>query len=338
MILATDDDEPGHVLRDELAVRLGPERCAWIDYKGYGKDTNDLLRRFGAKGLMRLFELAKPYVNNNLAPFSDLPKMREVPIYEIGMRKLGRDHLKLRRPSLVVLSGPPGHGKTQFATCLAATLALKHGLKGALFTFEDDGDRIQSDLISHAIFEGKMSGDEAEKWTNEKFIFCGPQMDPNEDRDLVWLEKEVRAAAIHYQCAWLLIDPWNEVEHMWGRNEGVSTYLNKALKHLKALARRYNLVLFIVTHPDKASGKTQKTIDDWSLYDIDGGAAWNNKADHGIILFRDDQLAENECFVKVCKSKFHLTMGKPGTVLMRFDPKSASYDESPNEAMRQKGG
>ena len=79
-----------------------------------------------------------------------------------------------------------------------------------------------------------------------------------------------------------------------------------------------------MAHPH-ASGGQQAEISEWSLYAISGGAVWNNKADHGIIVLRPDKDVPFS-FVKVAKSKRHAIMGRPGTVRMRFNPLTATYE------------
>lgn len=330
IFLAVDADEAGTILRDELAIRFGPERCSWTDYHGHGKDANDILKRWGPKGLVRIFDTAKPYTHNALTRFQDLPSTAALRTYEIGMGPLGEHHLKLRAPSLVVLTGPPGHGKTQFATVLGATLAARYNLRGAVMSFEDDASRIFGDLCNFYRGEtGCVDAADQAAWVNDMFLFTGPHNDPHEERGLDWLNAQMESAAVHYNCRWVIIDPWNEIEHMFSKGESIAVYLNRALRHLKTLARRYNMIVFLCAHPDKSAGRSHIDINQWSLYDIDGGAAWNNKADHGIVVFREeDDKKFSDAWIKVCKSKVHSTMGKPGMVLMSYNPAMACYQLS----------
>ena len=62
-----------------------------------------------------------------------------------------------------------------------------------------------------------------------------------------------------------------------------ATYLNRALKYIKRLARRFQITIIIVAHPTKEGGKVT-SLAEASLYDINGGAVWNNKADLGVIV------------------------------------------------------
>jgi integrase-like protein len=120
-------------------------------------------------------------------------------------------------------------------------------------------------------------------------------------------------------------DPWNEVDHMFSRGETEAIYLNRAVRELKQLARRLQIILVIVVHPHVAGG--QKHIEEASLYDVNGGAVWKNKADHGIICWRETPTAATTV-IKVDKSKNHDLLGRPGAFKMQFRPALATYEWS----------
>ncbi|WCJ24367.1 nucleic acid binding nucleic acid binding [Euphorbia peplus] len=66
IVLATDGDVPGQALAEELARRLGKERC-WVvrwpkkDESSYFKDANEVLRYLGANALKQVIETAELY-------------------------------------------------------------------------------------------------------------------------------------------------------------------------------------------------------------------------------------------------------------------------------------
>ncbi len=60
-----------------------------------------------------------------------------------------------------------------------------------------------------------------------------------------------------------------------------------------------------------------------STYDAAGSAAYKNKADHGIIIYRPE--GSKETLVKVDKCKNHRTMGIPGIVRMMYDPGTSEF-------------
>src|SRR5262249_10351551 len=156
--------------------------------------------------------------------------------------------------------------------------------------------------------------------------------------DLEWLKDVIDEAATRHDCRWVLIDPWNEVEHLWGRQDTEATYLNRALRQLKRLARRYRIAIIIVAHPTKEGGKS-KTLGDADLYDINGGAVWNNKADVGVVVWCDGEPAKTLARdIKVAKSKDFKTFGRPGVVEMTFNPARMTFSCRPNDWQVVGGG
>ena len=160
--------------------------------------------------------------------------------------------------------------------------------------------------------------------TGSQFRTIAPSEDLEADYDLKWLDAVIEEAVTRHDCRGVLVDPWNEIEHLWGKQDTEATYLNRALKHLKRLARRFQIFVVIVAHPTAAGGRVA-SIDEANLYDINGGAVWNNKADVGVIVWADD-VALPERHIRVAKSKDYQRMGRPGIVRMRFAPERASFD------------
>jgi twinkle protein len=337
IILATDDDKAGRVLREELAIRLGRDRCWYVTYPQGCKDANDVLQKFGDQRgveiLMNMIAEARPLVPSRLVKFSEIPIIKREAVIS-GWPELN-PHLRIVRPELMVITGPPGDGKTQLATALGCNLAYHHNWPGAILQFEDDVERNREDLIRY--WCGKhgitLSIDrrptEAEKaqagqWIDRMFRTISPNENIDDVAiDLEWLRSNIREAATRHGSRWVLIDPWNEIEHAFAKGQTEAQYLNDAIRGLKRLARRYQILIMIVAHPHAAGGQTTD-IADWSLYNIAGGAVWNNKADHGIVVLRTDK-DDPVSFVKVCKSKRHSIMGRPGVVRMRFNPLVANY-------------
>src|SRR5262249_25618493 len=143
IILATDDDSAGQVLREELATRLGRDRCWYVIYPEGCKDANEVLQKYGEEHgcelLQDMIVNAKPLVPSKLVKFSEIPEVQRK-AYRAGWHEL-EDHLKIVRPEFMVITGPPGDGKSQFALSLGANLAYFHEWPGAVIQFEDDVER-----------------------------------------------------------------------------------------------------------------------------------------------------------------------------------------------------
>lgn len=340
-ILATDDDKAGRVLRDELSIRLGRSKCWWIKYpqevfEFYGterrcKDSNEVKVKLGDDALMDMLADAMPMVPSSLVKFSDIPETVKK-AYSTGWSELD-PFMRLVRPELVVITGSPGSGKSQWALALCANLAWQFNMPGAIMQFEDDVERNRADLTRYAI--NKLGGNlqsapdlqDAKAWMDRYFRVVPPPEfsgldDSGDPQNVKWLRSELELAAQQFGAKWALLDPWNELEHLFDRGETEAQYLNRAVRELKRLARRLQMILIIVVHPHAAGG--QRGIDEASLYDIAGGAVWANKADHGIIIARDDEAT----FIKVAKSKNHGLMGKPGAFKMHYRRTIANYEFS----------
>jgi twinkle protein len=312
IILATDGDEKGTLLRDELAIRIGESRCWYVTYPDRCKDANDVLREYGAETLARVIKNAKPMRPGYLVKPSELPPRERLVSYSTGWAELDR-RIMIVRPELFVVTGIPGHGKSEWTRSLMFRLAKAHGWRSAFFTPEDPHERLTRAMkrFARAHFPDKNPSD----WMDEHFRISHPPLDAKITLQMVLDEMET--AALQHDCHAFVLDPWNEISHARG-GRADTEYIEEALVDLKRKARRLKLFLLIVAHPRKVEeGKP-------TLYHISGSANWKNKCDHGVIIYRS---TPDDDFVQVIeeKTKDHETMGTPGTAWMTYDRTTADY-------------
>lgn len=323
IILATDGDAPGDVLRGELAVRLGRDRCWFVTYPEGCKDANDVLVKFGDEGLADLVANAKPMVPSRLVSFGDIPDLDNGPSYKTGWP--GMDpHMVMYPGTLTIVTGPPNHGKSTWAMGLVGNLAYDHGIKGTFLQFEDNPARNRDDLVRY--YKSRKGGtdamatipqSEALAWVNRMFKTISPFEDQNDvSFNLDWLIAMIREAATRHGHKWLIIDPWNEVEHVFGKGMREDQYITHALLTLKKAARRYKIMLIIVAHPNNF-GMKKENVEEMTLSDVNGGSPWRAKADLGVVVFMPDK-DKSMRHIKIDKSKDWSKYGKPGTVSMSF--------------------
>ena len=327
VILAVDNDKKGAVLREELAVRLDRSKCYHVTYPDGCKDANDVLRQHGPAALALAIEDAKPLVPDRLIPLGDVPDASNGELFSCGLKGLDEGlEFGFLPPELCVITGEPGSGKSELAVIIGAHLAHMHKLPGAILQFEDRSKRVQETLVRYALDrrpDGVTERSSARAWVSKWFRAIEPEQSLDVDYDFDWLKDTLREARTRHGCRWVILDPWNELDHIWDRSQTEAAYTNDALRKLKRIARSLNLILMVVVHPSKEGGR-QKEITEKDLYGIAGAAAWANKADHGIIVHRPDQ-AKAEVYVKVAKSKDHKTMGKVGIVRMSYVPDRSFY-------------
>ena len=317
--LLTDGDGPGKVLAAELAIRLGRNKCFIPDYPPGTKDANDIKLEYGAERLVEVIRTAKPLVPPRLTRFDDIADVTYEPGLSSGVEALDGS-LLLTFPELVTMTGVPGAGKSQWVLWYVCQMARIHGVRTAMLQLEDNPHRNKQDIGNYA---QAWKQDPAE-FRSRYFMTLVPDHARSEDEDMTlgWLEDTIREAACNHGCKIVVLDPWNEIEHHFGRNMTETQYTSDALRRLKRLARQYQITIVVVAHPTK--GIVDKSISDLSMYDVAGSSNWANKSDHGIIIYREECSAETQ--IKISKSKDHSRMGRPGIVTMRFNPHTSTFE------------
>jgi len=172
IILATDGDKPGRILAQELAIRLGVERCWLVEYPDGCKDTNDVLVKHGHEAVSSLLETAKSMWETELISVSDIPKNPLSVAHSTGWTGLDK-HLSITPPELMIVTGQPNAGKSQWAWALGCQMARIHDWKVAVIQFEDGIDRIRDTLTRYARSWAQQIADPAE-FVRNRFLMPIP--------------------------------------------------------------------------------------------------------------------------------------------------------------------
>jgi twinkle protein len=325
IILCTDNDGPGINLMNDLAVRLGKARCKWVVYPKGCKDLNDALRLYGAKGVTETLKRARWVRVDGIYRMSELPPISSAAAHDCGMAELGR-HYKLRLGDFAVVTGIPGHGKTCFVTDLCCRMVQAHGWDTAFAAFETqpqiDHRRMLSTWLhrKHPNWQSQAEKAEAATWIDQHFSFICPSDD--DDATLPWLLEKAAASVVRHGVRIVVVDPWNEMDHM--RPDGVSLteYTGIAIKEFRRFAKKYQVHLIVVAHPTKLQKEKDGSVPMPSMYDISDSAHWANKADVGVIVHRKDEIST---IIRVAKSRYHDEIGVPGQFEAQFVREQGRY-------------
>lgn len=334
IIIATDADEPGQRLAEELVRRLDRVRCLWITYPVDCKDMNEVLVEHGASAVVSVIANAKPYPVSGLYRLSEIPDEPEIQAMSTGWHRLD-PLLKVYTPALMVVTGFAGQGKSTWTEQLVAQLARDYGWVCAIASFEmrirpSITDTLGTVLLDKPRWITSPLGDREEVWTvhnhayvdawiERQFVFIGPDPQNDEqDHSLEWLIETAEAAVIRHGSRVLLIDPWNEIDHLREKGESGSDYVGRAIRALKRFSKKFGVLVIVVAHPTKsAMGKTPEHV---SLYDISDSAHFANKADIGVVVARmGNPETDNEAAVIVKKIRYQPETGKPGQRMFAFD-------------------
>lgn len=323
VILATDGDGPGTNLMHDLALRLGRARCKWVKYPKGCKDLNDAFRLYGERGVTETIRRAQWVKVAGLYRMSELPPVIEPEANPIGIIGL-EAHYKVRLGDLAVITGIPGHGKTTLVNEVAGRLALK-GWGVCFASFEQrpqtDHRRALRTFYSgrRVIHQHEIEIQSADRWIDQQFSFIVP--DEDEDASLDWVLEAAAASIIQHGAKLLVIDPWNEMDHVRPADTTLTEYTGLAIKRLKKFAKKFWVHVIVVAHPAKmARGKDGK-IPVPSLYDISDSAHWHNKPDVGLIVHRMD---ETTTMIRAEKVRYE-AIGVRGDVFGSFNVETARY-------------
>lgn len=324
VILAFDDDEIGHSLLENVSNFLGKARCKWLKYPKGCKDLNDALRLYGEKGVQETLRRAQWVSVNGTYKMEDLPPVPQRKSMTAGMGKIDA-HIKIRLGDFSVVTGVPGHGKTTFLNDLINRIICKYHLKVCFASFEQppQTDHLRSLRTWYASKLVKnMSAEEiaaADKWVNENYLFIVPS--DEDEVTMEWLIERMATVVIRHGVKIIVIDPWNEIDHRRPQGVTLTEYVGKAIRHLKAFAKRFGVHVMVVAHPAKMQRDKSGKYPVPTLYDISDSSHWANKADLGIVVHR----GEDGDTINTVKSRHHTEIGNVGTVDVKFDIETGRY-------------
>lgn len=329
VILAVDGDENGAALLHDLSTLLGRFRCKFVTYpkarsperrgRDRLKDLNEVLEEYGSKGVVETLARAQWLKVDGVYHMSELPPLPPARIYDIGFPAFG-EHYKMRLGDLAVITGIPTMGKTTFVQDLCCRVSYAHGIRVAWASFEQAPQRDHRRAFRTWFTERKEAQQspqeiaEADAWVDRNHLFLVPNED--EDVTLDWLLEKMEVAVTRHECKVVVIDPWNEMDHVWDfRAETETQYIAKAIKMLKRFARAFHVHVIVVAHPVKMQKGENGLYPMPNLYDISGSSHWYNKPDIGIVVHRK---SADDTIVKTAKSRYHEIIGRPGMVTMQF--------------------
>ena len=339
-ILAGDMDDPGMVLREELARRLGRHRCWTVDWPEGCKDANDTLRQRGPEGVRAAINAAQPYPIEGLQTIrpGTLTALRHRPppmVLTTGSRATD-EVIKLPGDGrLIVVTGMPNGGKSSWLIFVSVHLMAHHNRRFVVFSPEmQPWEHYVAQCAS--VWHGRpfwpqpadsglasLSDEEivaAEMWLSRRMTMIVSDAEAQAPT-LDWIMDKARMAILQQGCTDLIIDPWNEIEQ--DRKGSTETeYVGRSLQRLRSFANRHGCNVWIIAHPTKLRPPNPgEKIPAPGLYDVSGGANWANKADMGLCVHRTEFNTE----IHMLKSRFFRWGTKGSTAKLDFEPRTGRY-------------
>jgi twinkle protein len=353
-VIAVDNDGPGKLLEDELARRLGREKCWRVEWPEGKKDANEVLVRFGAEGIRWAIEHADPFPIEGV--FTTLGESSKVYAlyrhgfergHETGWKSVDR-HYTVRAGEFTVVTGIPGHGKSNWLDALMVNLAKLHGWSFALFSpenqpLEDHIARMIEKWIGMPFSPGptpRMSEADVQRgleWADRHFAWILPNNEHQWEID--WILERARELVFRRGIRGLVIDPWNELEPQRKHGETETDYVSRVLRATRQFARQHGIHVWMVVHPAKLQRQESGRYPVPTLYDCAGSAHWRNKADNGICIWRDLSDPDTRAVrVYIQKIRFR-QIGRLGDVTLYYDLPTGLYretQEQPEDAAQER--
>jgi len=323
VFIATDNDENGENLSNELARRIGVEKCFRLDLSPY-KDANEQFCKTGKLDLSRFkpFPITGVYsVSDHWDSFLNLIKNG----FPVGWKPRGElgKLISFFPGYTTVITGIPGHGKSEIMDQVLIQLAIDYNLRGGFFTPENWPTELHilklvEKLIGKSAFKStSMELDKARAFLNDRMFWIYP----DEGYSLETVLEKIRQAVLKYGIQWYVIDPWNKLEH----HDDSTNYVSRCLDLISNFNKKNGTHAFLVAHPTKMKfNHDEGKYDVPGLYDISGSANFFNKADIGLSMYREQEEHRNTLYVQKVKFKF---WGSPGKIGYNWDVNNGRYTE-----------
>lgn len=342
IILATDNDEAGMILREALSKRLGKSRCFKIDFKDV-KDANDYLIKYGPDELSKLIDrenlIEYPIrgvldINDFWSGVVDYSKNGLSKGVVTGLYREFDNLMSFTGGKFCVVTGAPNSGKTPFIDQVAISLSINHGWKWAVVSMESKPiEMYASSLVEKIIGKPMKKGQDygeiemnmARRFFEEHihFIEANPYNDEKDTLDFIL--STIEDLASRKGINGFIIDPWNKIEHEYRKGENETNYVSRALDQIIRTCQKFDLFGFLIAHPTKLEKDKTGTYKAPTLYDVSGSSNFYNKPDWGITVHRNKLTSFTE--VHVTKAKWR-HLGELGQFTLKYNPVNGRLGES----------
>lgn len=297
VILAGDMDDAGERMMDEIARRVGKERCFRARWPEGMKDCNETLVKGGKEAVEQAIADAEPLPYSGIISFSSVSNSLwklygegMPPGHSTGITVL--DKIYTVDPGMMtVVTGSPNAGKTTFLDGLMVNIAEMSDWHFGVCSMENkDLDVHKANIIAKRVrkpfgqgFRERMTSEElarAEEWVDEHFDVIRPS-----EPTIKAILDAGKALVYRTGIEGMVIDPWNRIYHD-GSMISVD-YISDALARISDFANRFRVHVWLVAHPKNLVKGPSGQYPVVTGYDISGGATFFNMADYILSLWRD---------------------------------------------------
>jgi twinkle protein len=339
IILFTDGDEAGYSLREELARRLGKDRCYKVNYPENCKDANEVLIKYGKETLKAVCENIQDFPIEGVLTVGDDLIDEIYHYWEHGYPtgiKAGIPNLdpllSFMEGQYTTITGIPSSGKSEVIDEIMAKMTINNGWKWGIASFENQPAAIHATKIMEKLGGGsfafrpnpdhRLSQTQFEKGLltlHDNYTFVNI---PKVDVSLVGILEIFAELVKKKGIKGFVIDPWNYLEALIPAGQTETQYISECLTKIKAFCIQYNAHLFLVAHPTKLKKEANGKYEVPTMYSISGSAHFFNKTDNGVAVYRDFETGIIYWYVQKVRYSW---LGKLGVAEFNFNVDTRQY-------------
>jgi twinkle protein len=324
-----DMDGPGRSLRSDMAKILGVARFWFVDWPEGCKDANDYLIHDGPQAVRELVtDGALQWPIDGLFKLSELPEPPKLILWNPGFPEW-ENKIRLAPRTMSVVTGHPGHGKTQLWTQIWFNVVRAYCLPIAIASFETR-PKPHIQRYVRTLLTGKLEKDmddlekqKADAFIEDRYLFM---VHPEGRPSLKWFLDMAEVAVVRYGARIIQVDPWNRLEGSRGRDQSETDYIGMCLREIHAFAHDMNCHVQILAHPAKMEGARRGQAP--GLEDISGSKNWENMVDQGFVVHRPKMFDGGQ---RLTGAELHQRkaryeeLGYPCVLDLEFKPEQGKY-------------
>ena len=353
IIICGDTDRPGRRLV-KLLIEQYQTRAKVTTLPQGKKDISEVYDAFGSREVQRIIAEAQGISD---ADIYDLSEHKEDILdimmgnydrgYEVGMGGLtdGIFH-PTSEGGLIILTGRPNSGKTDFLNCLMAHLMYHNQKRVAFFSFEKpikgkhvrEIARIALGVRNTEDMDGTESPEEARLENRRVLDFLSEHMVDFDtktrlpDSNYIIGMMEAMMNRKKQKIDYLVIDPYVFINMTEGGSRATETEkVRLMLTKLQAWSRTRHIWTVVVAHPRIQYKDGHEAFPPLDIYSVAGSAQWANLADFLLTVNRISKPEEGKMFTIVEMLKVRdQEFCQPGKVYYVRQP-CGRYDERESE-------
>lgn len=353
IIICGDTDRPGRRLV-KLLIEQYQTRAKVTTLPQGKKDISEVYEAFGSREVQRIISEAQGISD---ADIYDLSEHKEDILdimmgnydrgYEVGMGGLtdGIFH-PTSEGGLIILTGRPNSGKTDFLNCLMAHLMYHNQKRVAFFSFEKpikgkhvrEIARIALGVRNTEDMDGAESPEEARQENRRVLDFLSEHMVDFDtktrlpDSNYIIGMMEAMMNRKKQKIDYLVIDPYVFINMTEGGSRATETEkVRLMLTKLQAWSRTRHIWTVVVAHPRIQYKDGHEAFPPLDIYSVAGSAQWANLADFLLTVNRISKPEEGKMFTIVEMLKVRdQEFCHPGKVYYVRQP-CGRYDERESE-------